>query len=64
MAGKQIYEERIMLRLTTKMVAAIDAARFEDEDRSSFLRAAIVVLQKMRRDAAKPKLSERGDVRS
>jgi Arc/MetJ-type ribon-helix-helix transcriptional regulator len=63
MSRTQIYDKRIMLRLSATMVDTIDVARFEGEDRSDFIRAAIVVLQKMRRDAAKPKLSESGNVR-
>ncbi|WP_271024891.1 hypothetical protein [Rhizobium sp. RCAM05973] len=41
MGRKKQFEERIVLSLSTEMLAAIEAARLPDEDRLTLIRTAI-----------------------
>jgi hypothetical protein len=50
---KKLYDTQIRLPLSTEMLDAIDAVRFEDENRLGFIRVAIVMLMKLRRDIEK-----------
>jgi hypothetical protein len=55
---KKLYDTQIRLPLSTEMLDAIDAVRFEDENRLGFIRVAIAAQLKMRRGMAK---AERGN---
>jgi hypothetical protein len=50
---KKLYDTQIRLPLSTEMLDAIDAVRFEDENRLGFIRVAIAAQLKMRRGMAK-----------